>query len=494
MTSALRKKLLSLAIRGKLVPQDPANEPASVLLERIRAERESKESAAPRRGRGRRSSSDNPPCPKRGTSAGTASAEGEVFEPPFPIPESWVWTTLESVGRFISGKTPSKQELTNDPGIPYFKIAEMNRHGNDVWMVETDSYLVSEYSGSTFPAKSIVFPKNGGAVLTNKRRLLKYESVCDLNTGGVSLYDENLLDWVFLWFQTVDFSEHIFGGIIPTINASTVNSLCIPIPPISEQRAIVARFEELSSLCDSIDENAMTLDSLATKTKARVLDLAIRGDLVPQNPADEPASVLLDRIRSTADKPPCPKRRITEDSDSEIPAPPFLIPESWKWTTLENILTRTESKEPTGNSFTYIDIESIDNKNNVIRNPKVLSTSKAPSRARRVVNAGDTLFSMVRPYLRNIAKVPSSLSNAIASTGFFVCRPSVVLDENYLFLAMRSDYAVSGLNQYMKGDNSPSIQARQLLEFQFPLPPLAEQRRIVAKVDELFATIDGMLG
>ena len=485
MTSALRKKLLSLAIRGKLVPQDPADEPASVLLERIRAERESKESAAPRRGRGRRSSSDNPPCPKRGTSAGTASAEDEVFEPPFPIPESWVWTTLENVGRFISGKTPSKQELTNDPGIPYFKIAEMNRHGNDVWMAETDSYLVSEYSGPTFPAKSIVFPKNGGAVLTNKRRLLKYESVCDLNTGGVSLYDENLLDWVFLWFQTVDFSEHIFGGIIPTINASTVNSLCIPIPPISEQRAIVARFEELSSLCDSIDENAMTLDSLATKTKARVLDLAIRGDLVPQNPADEPASVLLDRIRSTADKPPCPK----------LPAnPPFPIPENWAWTTLGTVCDygkcETVDASTVKDSTWSLDLEDIEKGTGRLL-ARVRAGERSAAGARHSFRAGDLLYSKLRTYLNKVlvADEDGICSSEILPLDF----RGQVLPEYarcVLMSPMFLDYAAC----CGYGVKMPRLGTADGRNGPFPLPPLAEQRRIVAKVDEMFATIDGMLG
>ena len=497
MTSALRKKLLSLAIRGKLVPQDPADEPASVLLERIRAERESKESAAPRRGRGRRSSSDNPPCPKRGTSAGTASAEDEVFEPPFPIPESWVWTTLENVGRFISGKTPSKQELTNDPGIPYFKIAEMNRHGNDVWMAETDSYLVSEYSGPTFPAKSIVFPKNGGTVLTNKRRLLKYESVCDLNTGGVSLYDENLLDWVFLWFQTVDFSEHIFGGIIPTINASTVNSLCIPIPPISEQRAIVARFEELSSLCDSIDENAMTLDSLATKTKASVLDLAIRGDLVPQNPADEPASVLLDRIRSTADKPPCPKNgKKTEPIG--ISDPLFPIPESWEWTTLGEIgevvrgtgIKRSDMSETGRPCVRYGEIYTTYS----LKTEKVVSfVSEELFRSSKHVQARSVLMTLTGEDRKDIAKTIAYLGTepiAISGDMLGICPREV--EPLYLSFVLNSPWAIERKGKRATGDLVIHISQKSMSCFPVPLPPLAEQRRIVAKVEELFSAIDAM--
>ena len=145
------------------------------------------------------------------------------------------------------------------------------------------------------------------------------------------------------------------------------------------------------------------------------------------------------------------------------------------------------SKHPTGETFKYIDIDAIDNKANTVLAPKFLSVEKAPSRASRGLQTGDTLFSVVRPYLRNIAYISNSLADCIASTGFYVCRPSEAVDSVFLFKLLLSDYVVNGLNAFMKGDNSPSIRVDQLNDFPIPLPPLAEQKRIVAKVEELRA-------
>ena len=293
-----------------------------------------------------------------------------------------------------------------------------------------------------------------------------------------------LHEWLILVLNGLDLLPFVTCTTVPKLNQEKTRTIPIPLPPISEQRNIVSRFEGLSSFCDSIDEDSIALDTLARTAKSRILDLAIRGALVFQNPTDEPASKLLNRIGSTTDKPPC-----TKLSHETL----FQIPESWVWTTLDNVICPTETTAPSGTTFTYIDIDAIDNKENTIKDPKTLLTAKAPSRARRRVSGGDTIFSMVRPYLRNIAKVPRNLSGATASTGFFVCRPSEALDENYLFDLMRSNYVVDGLNQFMKGDNSPSISGNHILKFPIPLPPLAEQRRIAEKVNELFASIDSMI-
>ena len=183
------------------------------------------------------------------------------------------------------------------------------------------------------------------------------------------------------------------------------------------------------------------------KTKAKILDLAIHGKLVKQDGV-------------------------------------------WKEVKLKEVLLPMKRKVPSGDTFKYIDIDAIDNKNNRIKEPKILETSKAPSRASRATETGDVLFSMVRPYLRNIALVEEN--DCIASTGFFVCRPSSKLYSKYCYYFMLSPYTVNGLNQLMKGDNSPSINKGDIENWIIPLPSLAEQHRIVAKVEELFAALDKM--
>jgi len=222
-----------------------------------------------------------------------------------------------------------------------------------------------------------------------------------------------------------------------------------------------------------------------------ILDLAIRGELVPQDPTDEPASVLLERIRAEKEQLIKDKKLKRDKKDNEpIDEVPFELPEGWEWCRGYEILNPMETQKPIGEMFGYIDIASIDNKNNRIIDAKFISVSEAPSRASRKVKFGDTLFSMVRPYLKNIAFVEEEYSNCIASTGFYICNPNKTLYPKFLFYLMLSEYVVNGLNKYMKGDNSPSINNENITNFFFPLPPLAEQERIVEKVEQLLTIVD----
>ena len=169
---------------------------------------------------------------------------------------------------------------------------------------------------------------------------------------------------------------------------------------------------------------------------------------------------------------------------------PFELPESWEWKRGNEIFHSMTAKIPSGNNFRYIDIDAIDNKNHKIKNPKVMEVSKAPSRAAREVRNGDILFSLVRPYLENIALVTENYSDCIASTGFYVCRPNNALIPKYAFYIMISQYVIKGLNEFMKGDNSPSINGDDITKWFYPVPPILEQRRIVAKIEELFNVLD----
>ena len=148
------------------------------------------------------------------------------------------------------------------------------------------------------------------------------------------------------------------------------------------------------------------------------------------------------------------------------------------------------TKIPSGHNFRYIDIDAIDNKSHRIRCSKLIEVSKAPSRASREVQNGDILFSLVRPYLKNIALVLENYSDCIASTGFYVCRPNKTLISKYAFYMMTSQYVVNGLNKFMKGDNSPSITGDNIIKWLYPLPPVSEQKRIVTRIGEIFNVLD----
>ena len=169
---------------------------------------------------------------------------------------------------------------------------------------------------------------------------------------------------------------------------------------------------------------------------------------------------------------------------------PYRVPGNWCWVYGKAFLRPMETKKPTGDVFTYIDIDSVDNKRQEVTEPKKVKTNEAPSRASRALHSGDTIFSMVRPYLKNIAYIDNTIADSIASTGFYVCSPRAEVFSKYNFYMMISPYVIDGLNTYMKGDNSPSIRKENIEQFPFPIPPFSEQHRIVHRINSLFAKLD----
>ena len=276
-------------------------------------------------------------------------------------------------------------------------------------------------------------------------------------------------------FAFGQFTKVASGGVVTNLNSDKVAETIFPLPPYSEQKRIVAEIERGFALIDVLEYGKVELKESIKQTKSRILDLAIHGKLVPQDPNDEPASELLKRIN--------PKAEITCDN------PQYgKLPSGWCLTEGNYLYKPMKSAKPKGLAFNYIDIDSIDNTKQRIDSVKVVKTENAPSRASRYTQKGDIVFSMVRPYLKNIAMIPDN--DCIASTGFYVCSPSDVAVDKYCYYLMISDYTVNGLNQYMKGDNSPSINKGDIDSWLFPIPPLQEQHRIVAKIEELFAQLD----
>ncbi len=250
----LRKSVLQMAVQGKLVPQDPADEPASELLGRIREQRRKLDAEGKAK------------LPKGGESVIFCGSDGRRYEKrmdvkgresepvciedeiPFEIPESWEWTRLENLADISGGNTPKKEQLKPVGNIPYFKVADMNSIGNEREMVNAKLYVDDSYTGKTFPAGTIIYPKNGGAVLTNKRRMLVKESVVDLNTGSCTPYLEDCLNYLRLFFETIDFREFYKGTAVPTVNGSLVKELLVPLPSLTEQSRIVKRLEILQNI------------------------------------------------------------------------------------------------------------------------------------------------------------------------------------------------------------------------------------------------------
>lgn len=268
-----------------------------------------------------------------------------------------------------------------------------------------------------------------------------------------------------------------YGVKMPRLSTTDACNGFIPLPPLKEQIRIVEEIRRWFVLIDIIESGKDDLQETIKQTKSKILNLAIHGKLVPQDPTDEPATELLKRIN--------PKAEITCDN------PQYgKLPNGWCLIQGKSLYKPMKSMKPKDSVFNYIDIDSINNAKQSIDSVKVVKTENAPSRASRYTQKGDIVFSMVRPYLKNIAMVPAN--NCIASTGFYVCSPSNVAISKYCYYLMISDYTVSGLNQFMKGDNSPSINRGDIDNWLFPLPPLSEQHRIVSKIEELFTQLDNI--
>ena len=265
--------------------------------------------------------------------------------------------------------------------------------------------------------------------------------------------------------------------------------------------------EHLKKRLNQLLEKKIELDNyLAKQLPKSILQEAIQGKLVPQIAEEGTAQDLLEQIK--AEKQKLVKEgklkksalndsvifrgddnkyyeqvgKHCEDITEEIP---FELPASWNWTRGKIVFMPMESTKPTSD-FIYIDVDAVNNKLNIIDNAKQMSIDNAPSRATRKLHQNDILFSMVRPYLRNIALVDDTYKSAIASTGFYVITPGIVYFPKFLYYLMLSNYVVDGLNTFMKGDNSPSINNSHIENYLYPLPPFKEQQRIVAQIEKLF--------
>ena len=228
------------------------------------------------------------------------------------------------------------------------------------------------------------------------------------------------------------------------------------------------------------------------KLRELILELAVRGKLVPQDSNDEPVNVLLEKISKEEDrlvkegliKKPNKFPEIQDDEKS------IELPESWAWIRVRRIGHDWGQKKP-DKEFSYIDVSAIDNHSGKVIAPSVLSSAEAPSRARKIVKKGTVIYSTVRPYLKNIAVVEGEFDpEPIASTAFSILHPYAEMPGEYLVLFFRSPVFVRYVESVQTGIAYPAINDKQFFGATFPLPPLAEQHRIVTKVDELMALCD----
>ncbi len=233
--------------------------------------------------------------------------------------------------------------------------------------------------------------------------------------------------------------------------------------------------------------NALTTQQLhlLEQLNQAILQEAVQGKLVAQDPKDEPASELLKRIKAEKAKSTKKEKPLPAIRPEEIP---FEIPKNWVWCRLGEIIQYTDNLDIQkyllpDTLINYVDIDAIDNQNQVIREAKLKLVRELSTRARRVFKKGFIAYSTVRPYLKNIAIIEEELENYIGSTGFNVFK-TIIADLKYVFYYLLTPYLNNLFKSLMVGFNSPSITNEQFENSLFPLPPLAEQQRIVAAIEE----------
>lgn len=515
----LKNSILQMAVQGKLVPQDPNDEPASVLLERIRAEKEKlikegkikKEKTPSVIFRG----ADNLPYEKLGKNDPVCIAD----EVPFEIPESWEWVRLGNLTYNHGQKKPSSE-------FCYIDIGSIdNQHQR---LNEKETIVAPENAASR--ARKIV--KTGDILYSTVRPYLHNMCIIDreftketiASTGFAVLkccadYSNAFL---FYYMMSPDFdnyandSDNSKGVAYPAINDERLSNALIPVPPVMEQYRILNQLSKVLPIVQVYDGAYRNLENLSTtfpiQLKKSILQYAVQGKLVPQDPADEPASVLLERIR--AEKEQLIKSgKIKRDKhesvifrrdnsyyervdgierciDDEIP---FEIPDSWEWVRLGNIgewgsgatPSRTKSEYYNG-TIPWLKTGDL-NDGYITYIPETITNLALTETSVRLNPIGSVLIAMYGATIGKlgILQIPATTNQACCA-----CVPFIGVYNKFLFYFLMSQK--TAFIKLGEGGAQPNISKEKIVATLMPLPPNSEQYRIVEKIDDILSKIHTM--
>ncbi len=228
----------------------------------------------------------------------------DEIEPASPdasdLPDGWMWTTVGSIGKIASGQTPKGiNDLGSEGDIPFYKISDMNKPGNEKFMRNSEITLdedgIEKLGIHVRERGTVIFPKRGGAIATNKKRILTCPSAYDLNIMGILPYTVST-EFLYHWLSSINLAQLSDGSNVPQLNHKDIQPLRFPLPPRGEQQAIVSEIERRLSVADEVEKIVTTELKRAEQLRQSILKKAFSGGLVPQDPNDEPASVLLERI------------------------------------------------------------------------------------------------------------------------------------------------------------------------------------------------------
>ena len=488
-TKQLRQKILDLAIRGQLVPQDSNDEPASVLLEKIRAEKQTliEQKKIKKDKKSSYITCDLSPYQKYTEHFADGSSKNITDEIPFEIPKNWAWCRLGEIGNWAAGSTPSRKEIKyyQKGIIPWLKTGDLN----DSFINETSEFItelaIEENTLRLNPIGSVLIAMYGAT--TGKLGLLNIEATTNqaccacIPFSGIN----NRFLFFYLLSQKQNIQEKAEGGAQPNISKEKLINILFPLPPLSEQRRIVEKIEELLALVDDLETNKTDLQSYIKQAKSKVLEMAIRGELVPKNPEDEPASVLLERIKNEQ-KSSKSKGKTTEHNTHYEEE----LPKNWAKTTLGECFEWGSGGTPTSSVKKYYDgnipwlVIGDLNDNYINTSDKTITQFGLENSSAKLVPKGTLLLAMYGSIGKlGIAGMPLATNQAIA-----FALENKEINTKYLFYYLLS--VRSSLNLLGKGATQKNISQSIIKDFHFPLPPLAEQHRIVEKIEHIFAVLE----
>ena len=520
----LKNSILQLAIQGKLVPQDPKDEPASKLLEKIRAAKQKlvkegkikkdKQESFIYKG------DDNNYYEKIGK-----EVRNITDEIPFEIPDSWAWIRLGDVMEIARGGSPRPIQnfLTDDPnGINWIKIGDTSKTGK--YINSTKEKIIPE------GMKKSRFVHKGDFLLTNS---MSFGRPYILNIDGCihdgwlvisNIYQLYSMDYLYYLlsspFAHSQFSGKVSGAVVKNLNSNKVADSLFPLPPLSEQKRIVRRIEFLEPYVEEYDKAETELsvlnETFPEQIKKSILQYAIQGKLVPQDPNDEPASVLLEKIKAEKQKlikaGKIKKDKVESyiykrdnrhyekignkevDITDEIP---FKIPDNWEWVRLERVsfVTKLAGFEYTkyiANNLTSDGIPLFKGKN--IQDGKIIYSfeSYIPKETSDfLIRSQINGKCILTPYVGTIGNIAIHnregrfhLGSNVGKIELFNNFSQNLLEEYVLFY-LKSDFGYKELTKHKKATAQESISIDAIRDVLLPIPPLNEQNRIVAKIDEL---------
>ena len=381
----------------------------------------------------------------------------------FKLPKGWAWATVDDITELKRGKYITRSMIKDGtiPVIlggqePAYYCNESNHNGPCV--------VVSRSGASA-----------GYASYWNEPIFVTDGFLFECHPSCTTRY-------FFYWLRSLPLSSLQRGTGIPHVRSENLKALPFPLPPHTEQKRIVARIEELFKMVESLGEAADRLEAAAERLDKKILDLAIRGKLVPQDPKDEPASELLKGIAATSHKSPCKNHETLID-------PPFDIPESWKWVRFRELGVFCGGHTPSMSNPNFwggdvLWVSSKDMKSKYITDTQ-MKVSQLGAEELKVLKPGTLLMCTRSGILRRtfpIAIAKRELTINQDQRAIILHMPEMA---EYIYVALKSLESTILLNYKKAGTTVESIIWNKFIDLPIPLPPLAEQKRIVAKVDEL---------